>query len=90
MSFRSTKQILKEGSTKALESLHKITSCQKLSLKELLYVFDCLFIDYLTVIRLVDVEMWRAKSFMYGLQDDEEDGKKMLRSICYELERHFR
>jgi hypothetical protein len=90
MSFRSTKQILKEGSTKALESLTKITSCHRLSLKELLYVFDCLFTDYLTEIRLIDVEMWRAKSFMYGLQDDEEEGKKILQRICCELERHYR
>jgi hypothetical protein len=29
--------------------------------------------------------MWRSKSFMYGLQDDEEEGKKILQRICGEL-----
>jgi hypothetical protein len=55
----------------------------------LLYIFDSLFTDYLTVVRLVDVEMWRAKSFMYGLQDEEEEGKKMLEHICCELQSLF-
>lgn len=30
--------------------------------------------------------MWRAKSFMYGLQDDDKEGMCILETICSELQ----
>ena len=89
MSFHATKQILREGTGEAFHILKKVAKCNTLNQKEFLYLFDCLFTDYLTVVRRIDVEMWRAKSFMYGLQDDEKEGKRMLEAICCELQTIF-
>jgi len=72
-----------------LQALRNVVLYSTLSQKELLYVFDCLFTDYLTWVRRIDVEMWRAKSFMYGLQDDEKEGKRMLAELCCELQTIF-
>jgi hypothetical protein len=66
MCYREAKQLLQLGSIEAIRILNQFKD-RNLNLQETLCLFDCLFADYLMIERCIDVEIWRAKCFMYGL-----------------------
>lgn len=48
-------------------------------------IFDSLMQDYLHSECEIDVELWRAACFKYGLQEDD-DFVKVLENTCAELQ----
>lgn len=64
--------MLVQSTEQALHMLKTMLNELSGSQQETLMVFDNLMQDYLFNECKVDVELWRAACFKYGLQEDEE------------------